>query len=475
MSGGPTNAAFLGRLMAVLGQQRKVSEDVVALDLLATYGGAVRSSPSAEARAICGRGCATRRPSSPPTVTLWIRGTYRRRRPAASEILRLFPSLSIALRDRHEGRHPPLHLGGGGGSGRTHPPRVAGRWRPADMVVLIRAHWPTPPFDDPQQFSSGITLVVVNGQIVLEHGSHRRPTWNGTDRGSASLNIPPIGKVPTLILDVHTHAMATEHWGLEWEKNWEPVYRAPAHATTVEAYDQAMAGVDTTFVFGLRATRAGVATPHDWIADFVQKSITNCVGFMALDPSDDDVLEQLRYGVQLGLRGIKLYPVLAHFDPRDEAFDPFYRAATDAGLIVLWHMGATPSPEGRLDVSQPLVVDEVARRHPGLTQIIAHMGHPWQRDTMVVIRKNRRVFSDVSACWARPADGHRALIRAQEWGVVEKLLFGSDYPIWTPADAISGLRSLAEIESPTGAPTLNQETLDWILTGDQRPALGIEH
>jgi predicted TIM-barrel fold metal-dependent hydrolase len=92
-----------------------------------------------------------------------------------------------------------------------------------------------------------------------------------------------------------------------------------------------------------------------------------------------------------------------------------------------------------------------------------------------VIRKNRRVFSDVSACWARPADGHRALIRAQEWGVVDKLLFGSDYPIWTPADAISGLRSLAEIESPTGAPTLNQETIDWILTGDQRPALGIEH
>jgi N-acyl-D-aspartate/D-glutamate deacylase len=28
----------------------------------------------------------------------------------------------------------------------------------------------TATFDDPQQFSTGITLVVVNGQIVLEHG-----------------------------------------------------------------------------------------------------------------------------------------------------------------------------------------------------------------------------------------------------------------------------------------------------------------
>ncbi len=268
--------------------------------------------------------------------------------------------------------------------------------------------------------------------------------------------------------------MTPEQWGPEWEKNWEPVYREPAHSTSVEEYDAAMAGVGTTFVFGLRATRAGVATPHDWIADFVKRSTTNCIGFMALDPTDDDVLEQLRYGVQLGLRGIKLYPVLAHFDPRDERFDPFYRAADDAGLIVLWHMGATPSPEGRLDVSQPLVVDEVARRHPGLTQIIAHMGHPWQRDTMVVLRKNRRVFSDVSASWFRPADGHRALIRAQEWGVVDKLVFGSDFPLWTPTDAIAGLTALGEIEVPEGAPTLAKETLDWILTGDQRPALGIE-
>lgn len=278
-----------------------------------------------------------------------------------------------------------------------------------------------------------------------------------------------------MILDVHTHAMLAEHWGCEWHKNWEPVYGTPAEVVTPERYDAAMAGGDVqlSFVFGIRATRAGIDTPSDFIADFVAKTKTNCIGFMALDPSDDDAIEQLRYGVQLGLRGIKLYPILAHFDPRDEKYDAFYRAATEAGLIVLWHMGTTPSPEGRLDYSNPLVVDEVARRHPGLTQIIAHLGHPWQRETVVVLRKNRRVFSDVSASWARPADGHRALIRAQEWNVVDKLLFGSDFPVWDPADAIAGIRKLADIGVPEGAPTLANETIDWILNGDPRPALGL--
>lgn len=277
-----------------------------------------------------------------------------------------------------------------------------------------------------------------------------------------------------MILDVHTHSMIAEHWGCEWHKNWEPVYGHPADEVTPERYDAAMQGVELSFVFGIKATRAGMNTPHEFVADFVRRTTANCIGFMALDPSDDDVLEQLRHGVELGLRGIKLYPVLAHFDPREEKYDPFYRAATDAGLIVLWHMGATPSPEGRLDYSQPLVVDEVARRHPGLTQIIAHLGHPWQRETMVILRKNRRVFSDVSASWARPADGHRALIRAQEWGVVDKLLFGSDFPIWTPAEAIAGLTKMGEIAVPAGAPTLAKETLDWILNGDPRPALGVD-
>ncbi|MEO6886625.1 MAG: amidohydrolase family protein [Jatrophihabitantaceae bacterium] len=276
-----------------------------------------------------------------------------------------------------------------------------------------------------------------------------------------------------MILDVHTHAMRPDHWGCEWHTNWEPVYGHPADDVTVARYDQAMAGVDLTFVFGIRATRAGINTPHEFIADFVKESSTNCIGFMALDPSDPDAIEQLRHGVELGLRGIKLYPVLAHFDPRDERYDPFYRAATDAGLIVLWHMGATPSPEGRLDYSQPLLVDEVARRHPGLTQIIAHLGHPWQRDTMVVLRKNRRVFSDVSASWFRPVDGHRALIRAQEWGVVDKLLFGSDFPLWTPAQAIDGLIGLGELPSIPGAPSIAKGTIDWLLHGDPRPALGL--
>lgn len=276
------------------------------------------------------------------------------------------------------------------------------------------------------------------------------------------------------MIDVHTHCHLAYHWGHEWEDNWKPVYGHDYGDRTPADFDAAMsaAGVRLAFTFGMRASRAGVITPNEYVEWFCANTETPTVGFMALDPCDPDVLDQLADGVARGLGGIKLYPVLAHFDPRDEQYDEFYAAAENAGVIVLWHMGATPSPAGRLDVSNPLVVDEVARRHPGLTQIIAHLGHPWQRETIVTLRKNRRVFADVSAAWARPMDGYLALARAQEWAVVDKLLFGSDYPLWMPAEGAAELRELAGMR-PHGYPEVKSETLEWLIEGDPLPALKV--
>lgn len=277
------------------------------------------------------------------------------------------------------------------------------------------------------------------------------------------------------MFDVHTHCQRHEHWGPEWDDHWKPVYQRDWVNVEPDVYDREMqaAGVDLAFVFGMRATKAGVQMPNEFVADFCKQTRTPTIGFMSLDLSDPDVLAQLADGVSRGLRGIKLYPVLAGFDPRDQRHDPVYRAAADQGLIVLWHMGATPSPVGDLSLSDPLLVDNVATRHPDLVQIIAHMGHPWQRETMVVLRKNRRVFSDVSASWARPFDGYHALVRAQEWGVVDKLLFGSDYPMWTPADAVSGLRELAKVGAE-GMPRIHPDTIESILARDPRAMLGIQ-
>ena len=142
------------------------------------------------------------------------------------------------------------------------------------------------------------------------------------------------------------------------------------------------------------------------------------------------------------------------------------------GLVVLWHMGGSPSPRSDLRHSQPLLIDAVARQHPGLRQIIAHMGHPWQRDTVQVLRSNRYVYSDLSGIWSRPWDGYLALRNAIEWDVTEKLLFGSDFPFWTPEGAVAGLRALPGLFGPP-LPELDLELLDQIVNRNSLELLGL--
>lgn len=278
-----------------------------------------------------------------------------------------------------------------------------------------------------------------------------------------------------MIIDVHTHCHQPEHWGSEHKDHWEPAYGGtPYPVVTPEDFDKVMreGGVDTAITFGLAASQAGVRTPNSFVADFVSKLETPTIPFSSIDPLDADWREQVEEAISLGFQGVKLYPVLALFDPLSEEFDEFYRMLTANGMVVLWHMGATPSPIGRLSVTQPLVVDEVARRHPGLVQIMAHMGHPWQRETNVVLRKNPNVFADVSGVPSRPMNAFFALVGAQEWKTVDKLLFGSDYPLWRPDEALQNFRGIGTFRAGN-LPYVTEETIESVIGQDALHLLGL--
>jgi predicted TIM-barrel fold metal-dependent hydrolase len=265
-----------------------------------------------------------------------------------------------------------------------------------------------------------------------------------------------------LLIDVHTHYMTQSNWGTEWTNHWKPAYGYDFPNIQAEDFDEAMQEVDIAVVFGITANAAGVFTSNEQTALFCEKTQTKTIGFMALDPTDPKILSQVQNGISLGLKGIKLYPVLALFDPRAAAHNDFFAMVQDEGLVLIWHMGATPSPLGNLAYTNPLVVDNVAQSFPKIIQIIAHMGHPWQRECFLVLRKNKNVYADVSGSWSRPSEGFNALVRAQEWGVVNKLLFGSDFPLWTPLDAKQGLKKLQSY-SVGNLPGIAPETIDTIL------------
>ena len=127
-----------------------------------------------------------------------------------------------------------------------------------------------------------------------------------------------------------------------------------------------------------------------------------------------------------------------------------------------------------LRYAHPLLMDEIAIRFPELRIVMAHLGHPWQRETIVTIRKHPHVYADVSALFYRPWSFYEGLRLATEWGVLDKLLFGSDFPIATPAETAAGLRARERPDRRDELPPVPLDRIEELIERDPLPLLGLE-
>jgi hypothetical protein len=98
--------------------------------------------------------------------------------------------------------------------------------------------------------------------------------------------------------------------------------------------------------------------------------------------------------------------------------------------------------------------------------VIAHLGHPWMAETIVLIRKQPNLYADISALYYRPWQFYNGLMLAVEYGVTEKLLFGSAYPFTTPQSSIAGLKAVNHIVGQSGLPRIPDEVITGILYRD---------
>jgi predicted TIM-barrel fold metal-dependent hydrolase len=242
---------------------------------------------------------------------------------------------------------------------------------------------------------------------------------------------------------------------------------------TAERYTAAMEPVDRAIVFGLKARHVGIYTPDEAIAAFAEAN-PKCIGFCSVDVNEPGYQEDFERAIDgLGLKGIKIAPMYANFSPLDERLFPIYETASRRRLPVLSHTGTTFCQFAPLAFTRPVLIDELAIRFPDLTFIMAHLGHPWEGETLVTIRKHPNVWADLSALYYRPWQLYNSLILAQEYGVMHKILFGSDYPFATPGDSIAGLRSLNQMVEGTNLPRISNELLEAIIHRDTLTLLGI--
>jgi predicted TIM-barrel fold metal-dependent hydrolase len=288
-----------------------------------------------------------------------------------------------------------------------------------------------------------------------------------------------------MIIDVHTHVPThvSEVPAGEEIVNKQMRPDTPVRITTTHHdFFKAMEPVDRVISFGIAMPPDRPAVigekdakkANDATAALVTQAPEKVIGFMSVWPEAPDAIAEMeRAGHDLKLRGLKLGPNYQNFDPLGENALRVYAKAQELNLPILFHQGTSPIRDAPIRYAHPLVMDEIAIRFPELRIVMAHIGHPWQEDCLVVIRKHPHVYADISGRFYRPWSYYHGLRMAYEWAVMDKLFLGSDYPITMPQEAMDGLRNMNAFIRKHNLPEVPPELLEQIIHRDALALLGL--
>lgn len=199
------------------------------------------------------------------------------------------------------------------------------------------------------------------------------------------------------------------------------------------------AGITRMLVHSVAVTWEKVERINDFIAGAVKAHPGQLIGFATLHPDHPHIEKEIDRAVSLGLRGIKLHPDFQHFRIDEDKALPIYEVL-EGRLPLLIHTGDT-----RYSFSEPERMARVLDRFPKLTAVCAHLGgwSEWEKAHHILAGRPNVWVDTSSSLYAIPKEAARRIIA--HYGA-DRVLFGTDYPMWDPREELRRLMDL-ELEA----------------------------
>lgn len=208
------------------------------------------------------------------------------------------------------------------------------------------------------------------------------------------------------------------------------------------------AGINHFVTLSVAVNPSHVESVNDFILE-EQNKHPEFIAFGSMHADYDNKCAEIERIRNLGIKGVKIHPSTQRFRVDDERMFPVYDLLSQSGLPLLVHCG-----DYRFDYDNPERVGHVLDEFPKLTLIAAHMGGWLLFDRALDVFKGRKCYLDCSSTIAFTGK-RRGLELIREYGA-ERVVFGSDYPVWNPAEELETLFSLG----------LKDEELQLILHGN---------
>lgn len=283
-----------------------------------------------------------------------------------------------------------------------------------------------------------------------------------------------------MIIDCHTHVWESAEQLGQGMALWDTRTRDGriAEPPTARAEDHLAATrpADKAFVLGLRSHYLKADVPNEYVASYVRRHADRLIGFAGIDPSQArEALDDLRRAHdELGLLGATIWPAGQDFHPACSAAMGVYTEACRLRMPIMFHQDVQVSPASKMEFARPFLLDEVAREFPDLKIVVSQLGYPWIDETVALLAKHKNVFADISGLLHHPWRAYNALVTAYQAGVIDALLFGSNFPFTSAATCIESLYSINQFCHGTNLPNIPREQLRRIVERNTLELLGLE-
>ncbi len=189
------------------------------------------------------------------------------------------------------------------------------------------------------------------------------------------------------------------------------------------------AGIEHFIVQSVATTPRQVSGINNFIAKSVEESYGKFTGLGTLHPDSEDIEADVSELISLGLKGVKLHPDIQKFKIDDYRMLKIYELC-EGKLPVLMHTG-----DCRYDYSNPNRMVPILDIYKNLTVIGAHFGgwSIWEEATQKLFKYKNFYVDCSSSLYAMTPEKARELIMT--YGT-DRVLFGTDYPMWEPEDEI---------------------------------------
>ena len=241
------------------------------------------------------------------------------------------------------------------------------------------------------------------------------------------------------------------------------------HSATTEAVDVCM----------VLATPDGPSDElNKKLAQYVNRHGPKVVGFATVEPGKDKTSPDKLKSIQekSGLKGVVLYCSACGFHPAHSSAMRFYESAQELALPVFFHnAGDALRSKAVMEYAQPYLLDEVAREFTELKIIIGSMGVPFVEQTLSMVARHKNVYADLTIRPKSVWQTYNMVVAAYERGVMDKLLFGSGFPLGDAGECMETLLGFNMLLADTNLPTVPRVSIRNIIERDTFRLLGIDH